>query len=87
MPRKETLDVRLYCLKWKDFTQSISPIIVSKLIKNRYHIKAVCSICNKFKSKVINHKYIKLLPNEIKNSPDNSTFNDTIIRDGKLYLY
>ena len=83
MPRKEILEVRLYCLKCKDFTQSISPIIVSKLIKNRYHIKAQCSICNKFKSKFLNHQQINLLPNEIKNSPDNSTFKDTIIRDGK----
>ena len=33
MPRKESLEVRLYCLKCKDFTQSIGPIIVSKLIK------------------------------------------------------
>ena len=42
MPRKENLVVRLYCLKCKDFTYSIGPIIVSKLIKNRYHIKARC---------------------------------------------
>ena len=83
MPRKETLEVRLYCLKCKDFTQSIGPIIVSKLIKNRYHIKAQCSICNKLKSKYLNHDQIKLLPDEIKNSLENSTFYDVIIRDGK----
>ena len=83
MLRKETLEVRLYCLKCKDFTQSIGPIIVSKLIKNRYHIKARCSICNQFKSKYLNHEQIKLLLDEIKNSSDNSTFNDAIIRDGK----
>ena len=83
MPRTETLEVRLYCLKCKDFTQSIGPIIVSKLIKNRYQIKAKCSICNKFKSKFLNHEQINLLPDEIKNLPDNSTFKDTIIRDGK----
>ena len=83
MPRKETLEVRLYCLKCKDFTQSIGPIIVSKLIKNRYHIKAQCSICNKFKSKFLNHEQINLLPDEIKNSPNNSTFKDTILRNGK----
>ena len=66
MPRKENLEVRLYCLKCKDFTQSIGPIIVSKLIKNRYHIKARCLICNKFKSKFLNHEQINLLPDEIK---------------------
>ena len=87
MPRKETLEVRLYCLKCKDFTQSIGPIIVSKLIKNRYHIKARCSICNKFKSKFLNHEQINFLPDKIKNSPENSTFNNDIIRDGKtIYL-
>ena len=35
------------------------------------------------KSKYLNHEQIKLLPDEIKNSPDNSTFNDVIIRDWK----
>ena len=79
MPKKEIVEVRLYCLKCKDFTRSIGPIIVCKLIKNRYHIKVQCSICNKFKSKFLNHEQIKLLPGEIKNSPDNSTFKDTII--------
>ena len=83
MARKENLEVRLYCLKCKDFTQSIGPIIVTKLIKNRYHIKARCLICNKFKSKFLNHEHINLLPDEIKNSPENSTFNNDIIRDGK----
>ena len=83
MPRKETLKGRLYFLKCKDVTQSIGPFIVSKLIKNRYHIKARSSICNKFKSKFLNHKQINLLPDEVKNSPDNSTFNNTQIRDGK----
>ena len=83
MPRKENSEVRLYCLKCKDFTQSIGPIIISKLIKNIYHIKARCSICNKFKSKFLNHEQINLLPDEIKNSPENSTFNNDIIRDGK----
>ena len=83
MLRKETLKVWLYCLKCKDFTQTIGPIIISKLIKNRYHIKVQCSICNKFKSKFLNQEQINFLPDEIKNSLDNSTFNDTIIRDGK----
>ena len=83
MPRNENLDVQLYCLECKDFTQSIGPIIVNKLIINRYHIKARCSICNKFRSKFLNHEMINLLPDEIKNSLENSTFNNDIIRDGK----
>ena len=83
MPRKKALEVRLYCLKCKDFTKSIIPIIVSKLFKNRYHIKAQCSICNKFKFKFLNKEQIKLLPDEVLTSSDNSTFNDVIIRDGK----
>ena len=83
MPRKETLEVRLYCFKCKDFTQSINPITVSKLIKNRYHIKARCSICNKFKSYLLNYEQIKVLPDEIKTAPENSTFNNDTIRDRK----
>ena len=32
---------------------------------------------------IYNHEQIKLLPDEIINAPDNSTFINTIIRDGK----
>ena len=35
------------------------------------------------KSKFLNHEQIKLQTDEIKNSPDNSTVKDTIMRDGK----
>ena len=51
MTIKPKSKIRLKCLKCKDFTQAIGPIIINKLTKNRYHIKAVCSICNKFESK------------------------------------
>ena len=45
MPRKQSLEVRLYCLKYKDYTQSREPIIIQKDIGSRFHIKAMCSIC------------------------------------------
>ena len=72
------------CLKCKDFTQTINPIIISKLIKNRSHIKAICSICNKFKSKFLNQEQIKLLPDEIQHAADNTTFSETIERNGRI---
>ena len=83
MTRKHTLEIRLYCIKCKDFTQSTGPIIINKLTTNRFNIKVLCSICNKLKSKFLNKEQIKLLPDEVLNSSDNSTFNDVIIRDGK----
>ena len=58
MPRQPNLEIRLKCLKCKDFTQTIGLIIISKLTENRYHINAVCSICNKFKSKFLNKEQI-----------------------------
>ena len=83
MTRKHTLEIRLYCIKCKDFTQSTGPIIINKLTKNRFNINVLCSICNKLKSKFLNKEQITLLPDEVLNSSDNSTFNDVIIRDGK----
>ena len=86
MPRQPNLEIRLKCLKCKDFTQTIGPIIISKLTENRYQIKAICSICNKFKSKFINIEQIKLLPNEIQQAADNTTFNNTVELNGGIIL-
>ena len=36
MPKKQSLEVRLYCLKCKDYTQSIEPIVVYV-----YHIEII----------------------------------------------
>ena len=84
MPRKESSEVRLYCLKCKDYTQFIEPIIIKMDVGIRFHIKAMCSICNKFKSKFLNLEQVKLLPDEIKNSFDGSTFTNTIERNGGI---
>ena len=83
MTRKHSVEIRLYCIKCKDFTQSTGPIIINKLTTNRFNIKVLCSICNKLKSKFLIKEQIKLLPDEVLNSSDNSTFNDVIIRNGK----
>ena len=87
MPRKQSSDVRLYCLKCKDYTQSIEPIIIKKDVGSRFHIKAMCSICNKFKTKFLSLEQVKLLPKEVRESEDGSTFNNNVTIDGKLYLY
>ena len=71
MPRQPNLEIRLKCANCKDFTQTIGPIIISKLKENRYHIKAICSICNKFKSNILNKEQIKLLPHEFQQAADN----------------
>ena len=83
MPRKQSLDVRVYCLKCKDYTQSIEPIIIKKDVGSRFHINAMCSICNKFKSKFLNLEQVKLLPKEVRESENGSTFNNNVIIDGK----
>ena len=82
MPIQFNLEIRLKCLKCNDFTQTINPNIINKLTENRYPIKAVCLICNKFKSKFLNKEQIKLLPNEIQQAADNTTITNTIVRNG-----
>ena len=84
MPRLSNSVIRLKCANCKDYTQTINPIIINKLSENRYHIKAVCSICNKFKSKFLNKEQIMLLPNEIQQTTNNTTFTNTIERNGGL---
>ena len=61
MLKKQSTEVRLYCIKCKDYTQSIEPIIIIKNAGNWYYIKAMCSICNKLKTKFSNLKQVKLL--------------------------
>ena len=77
MLRLHNSEIRLKCGSCKDYTQTINPIIITKLIENRYHIKAVCLICNKFKSKFLNKEQIMLLPKEIQQSTNNTTFTTT----------
>ena len=84
MPRRPNLEIRLRCKTCKEFTQSINPIIIKKETNNRFYIKAVCLICNKFKTKYLNIEQINLLPDEIRNAPDNTTFTDTIERNGGI---
>ena len=82
MPRTRNLDVRLYCINCKEYTQSINPISIIKVATNRFHIKAMCSICHKFKTKFLNNEQIKLLLKEIRESEDGSTFNNNVTIEG-----
>ena len=81
MPRRPNNEIRLQCNTCKEFTQSINPIIIIMEKNNRFHIKAVCSICNQFKTKYLNIEQVKLLPDEINNAPDNTTFTDNIVKN------
>ena len=47
-------------------------------------ILKLCSICNKFKTKVLSLEQVKLLPDEIKNSVDGSIVTNTIERNGGI---
>ena len=60
MTRKHTSEIRLYCIKCKDFTQSTGPIIINKLATNRLNIKVLWSIRNKLKFKFLTIEQIKL---------------------------
>ena len=64
MPRRPNNEIRLRYNTCREFTQSINPIIIKKEKNNRFHIKAECSICNKFKTKYLNIEQEKLLPDE-----------------------
>ena len=73
-----TNELRLRCFYCKDYTQSISPVIIKKEKGNRIHIRATCIICNKQKSKYLNKYQVDVLPDKIRDSEDNTTFVDNI---------
>ena len=83
MPRRPNYEIRLRYNICKEYTQSINTIKIKTETNNRFHIKAVCSICNKFKTKYLNIELVNLLPDDIRNAPDNRTFTDNIIKEGK----
>ena len=81
MPRRPRFEIRIRFNTCNDYTQLIEPIIINKESDNQFFIKAVCVICNKFKTKYLNKEQIRLLPDELKSAPDDSTFNNTVVRN------
>ena len=66
------------CNHCKEYTQSIGPIIIKKERGNRFHIRAICIICNKQKNKYLNKAQVDILPPELKDAEDYKTFVDNI---------
>ena len=62
MPRRQNLETRICCNICNDYTQSIEPVIIKTESVNRFHFKAVCAICNKFKTKYLNIEQFKAIP-------------------------
>ena len=59
MTRKQSLEPHIRCNTCKNCTQSIEPVVIKKESGNRFHFKAVCVICNKFKIKYLNLEQVK----------------------------
>ena len=83
MPRRPKLEIRIRSNTCKDYTQLLEPIIRNKEPGNLFYIKAVCTIWYKFKTKYLNKEQIRLLPDQMKYAPDDSTFNNTLVRNRK----
>ena len=84
MPRRKNNQTHICCNTCKIYTQSIEPVDIRKESGNRFHFKAMCIICNKFKNKYLNLEQVKLLPDEIRDSDDGSIFTNTIIRNDEI---
>ena len=80
--REQNNETALKCNKCKKYTDSINPIIIEKESGNRYHISSRCKDCNNKKSKYLNMAQVKLLPPEISNAPNNTSFMNEIQRNG-----
>ncbi len=73
MPRKPTITMEIKCNscskenKSKIYSQTNTPITITRHAENRYNLSGVCSICNKLKTQTLNKKQRDYLPDEIKN--------------------
>ena len=84
MPRRPNNQIQIRWNTCKNYTQCIEPIDIRTESGNRFHFKAVCIICNKFKVKYLNLEQVKALPVEIRDSDNGSIFINTIIRNDEI---
>ena len=86
MPRRQNNETHIRCSTFKNYTQSIEPVVFKRDLGNRFHFKAVCVICNKFKTKYLNLEQVKALPDEIMDSDDGSIFTILLYVIMKFFL-
>lgn len=83
---KNYSDTKIKCSKCKQFTKTIEPIIIEKILYRnnvtKYILDGVCSVCNKNKVKTLTSTQEKLLPKEILQAPVGSKFVNEITREG-----
>ena len=84
MPRQPNNQTHIHCTTCKNYIQSIEHVVIIKESGNRFHFKAMCVICNKFKNKYLNLEQVKALPYEIRDSDDGSTFTNTIVCNDEI---
>jgi hypothetical protein len=83
MIRAPNLEVRVRCPNCKELTKSVEQIIIKKVKGNRFYFTAACVFCNSFNNNYLNRSQVNILPYEIKNAPDNTTFSNIIEKEGK----
>src|SRR5437870_12942747 len=84
MPRVETTELGLKCVNCREYTQTIKPIIFKKVKENRIIMKGSCCICNRIKTKTLNHLQRILLPEEIRTLENGKEVANEITRNGGL---
>ena len=72
MPRKQNVELKLFCQKCDAYTQCENFLIIKKFNNSRYHCTGICTICNSEKKKNMNKAQIALLPEKIKNAQNNT---------------
>ena len=72
MPRRQNLEVKLFCQRCNAYTQCENFLIVKKFNNSRYHCTGICTICNSEKKKNMNKAQIALLPEKVKNAENNT---------------
>lgn len=55
--QNKTAPKRIYCYSCNEYTDAVEPITVRRYSPTKFHIRAICDRCKKFKSCVIGDYY------------------------------
>ncbi len=84
---KNQADIRVKCKLCESYSQTIEPITIEKITgrgqKTKYLFSGICIICNKKKNKTLTNQQVRLLPNEIRNAPTGTVFNNSVENNGE----
>ena len=73
----------LYCSKCQYHTESIEPVMIRRQDHTRFHVRALCSICDWTKGKYFSNSELSVLPEVFWKLPIGHNFMKYIVHNNK----